>query len=105
MEFLETSIFTKQVVELLSEIEYADLQIFLMQYPDVGSVIPHAKGLRKLRWKAKGKGKRSGIRIIYYWYFSKSQIFLLLAYRKNQVSDLTKKQIDQLACFVKEGVI
>ena len=105
MEFLETSFFMKCIVELLQDHEYADLQIYLTEHPDAGVVIPQASGLRKLRWKAKGKGKRSGIRIIYYWRFSRSQIFMMLVYRKSDSQDLSKRQLKELAKFVKEGVL
>lgn len=105
MEFLETSFFTKRIIELLDDNEYADLQVYLTRHPDAGDVIPHASGLRKLRWKAKGKGKRSGIRVIYYWRFSRSQIFMMLAYCKSDFVDLSKRQLKELARFVKEGVL
>ncbi|MDP8213313.1 MAG: hypothetical protein P9X22_08535 [Candidatus Zapsychrus exili] len=105
MEFLETSVFTKQITSILLDYEYADLQIYLTRHPDVGSLIPCGAGLRKVRWKARGKGKRSGVRIIYYWYFSKSQIFMLLAYKKSESTDLSKRHLKQLAKFVKEGIL
>lgn len=65
MEFIETSVFTRQITELLTDAEYEQLQHVLLLYPLTGDLIKHSGGLRKLRWKAKGKGKRSGIRAIY----------------------------------------
>jgi len=105
MEFLETSIFTKQITGILKDYEYADMQIYLTKSPNAGALIPEGAGLRKLRWKVAGKGKRSGIRVIYYWYFSRSQIFLLLTYKKSESDDLSKRQLKELAKFVKEGVL
>jgi len=55
--------------------------------------------------KTGGKGKRVGIRIIYYWYFAQSQIFMLLAYKKNESTDISRKQLKKLAELVKEGVL
>jgi len=104
MEFLETSVFTKQVTSIFQDYEYADLQVFLTRHPGAGALIPNTGGLRKIRWKARGQGKRAGVRIIYYWYFSRSQIFMLLAYRKSESSDISKKQLKQLAKIIKEGV-
>jgi len=66
MEFLETSVFTRQITDVLRDYEYADLQIYLTEHSDAGALIPNGAGLRKIRWKARGKGKRAGIRIIYY---------------------------------------
>lgn len=105
MEFLETPVFTRQVTEILQDHEYADLQALLSTQPDAGVLIPHGSGLRKIRWRARGKGKRSGVRIIYYWYFSRSQIFMLLAYKKSESADISRRQLKQLAAFVKEGVL
>jgi len=105
MEFLETSVFTRQIEEILTGFEYADLQVYLAGYPDAGTLIPGGQGLRKVRWKARGKGKRSGIRVIYYWYFSKSQIFMLLAYKKSQSADLSRRQLKELAKAVRGGIL
>ncbi len=66
MRFVETSIFSKQVKELLEDEEFRGLQLALLLRPEQGAVIPNSGGLRKIRWGAKGKGKRGGIRAIYY---------------------------------------
>ncbi len=50
MQFIETSIFTRQVTALLSDDEYSLLQIALAAHPDMGATIPHSGGLRKVRW-------------------------------------------------------
>ena len=105
MEFFETSIFTKQITGILRDYEYADLQVYLTKQPEAGALIPNGGGLRKLRWKARGKGKRAGIRVIYYGYFSKSQIFMLLAYKKSESADLSKRQLKELVKIVKESVL
>jgi len=105
MEFLETSIFTKQVTNILRDYEYADLQVYLTKQPEAGVVIPNGGGLRKVRWRARGKGKRAGIRVIYFWYFSRSQIFMLLVYKKSETAELSKRQLKVLAAIVKEGAI
>lgn len=64
--FFETSVFTRRVTELLSDYEYAELQRTLVANPNAGDVIPGSGGLRKIRWAAQGRGKRGGVRIIYY---------------------------------------
>ena len=64
LEFRETVIFTRDITRLLSDDEYSELV-----QPEAGDLIPGTSGLRKLRWseRRRGKGKRGGIRVIYYW--------------------------------------
>lgn len=63
--FIEHPTFTKQIESLFSDEEYRRLQTDLAANPESGDVIPGLGGLRKVRWGAKGKGKRGGARIIY----------------------------------------
>jgi mRNA-degrading endonuclease RelE of RelBE toxin-antitoxin system len=67
MIIVETSIFTRQVQVLLDDDDYRRLQTTLVLRPDAGDLIPGGGGLRKIRWGAKGRGKRGGVRTIYYW--------------------------------------
>jgi hypothetical protein len=52
MVFIESAVFTRQVQELLTDDEYADLQWHLALYPKAGDVIQDTGGLRKVRWAA-----------------------------------------------------
>ena len=88
MEFIEAPIFTKLVHEYLSDDEYIALQWELILHPATGMVIPGSGGLRKLRWGAKGNGKRSGVRIIYYYKNFEEQIWLLTIYSKNEEENI-----------------
>jgi hypothetical protein len=99
---IETSIFTRQVQALLSDEEYRQLQSKLVDHPDVGAVIPGSGGLRKVRWLLKGRGKRGGVRTIYYWAVSRNQILMLLMYAKNEQADLTPQQLNALRKIVEE---
>ncbi|QBR84722.1 hypothetical protein E3983_10325 [Legionella israelensis] len=92
MIFIETPIFTEDVQVLLSDKEYADFQQYLAENPMAGDVIQQTGGLRKIRWSAKGKGKRGGVRIIYYYVMPDSQIRLLLIYQKGIQDNLTAEQ-------------
>ena len=92
MEFVETSIFTKQINTLVDDDVYRALQIRLAIDPKSGAVIRASGGLRKIRLAARGKGKRGGARIIYFHLESSHQIGMLLAYRKDQQDDLTADQ-------------
>ena len=102
MIIIEFPSFTRAITTLLSEDEYAELQWTLVRYPDIGDIIPGCKGLRKMRWRLKNKGKRGGIRVIYYWVTADDQILMLLAYAKNQQDDLTEVQKQILVNLVKE---
>ena len=105
MEFLETDIFTKQIQAILTDQEYSYLQASLINKPNFGALIPGGKGLRKLRWSVKEKGKSGGARIIYYWYVDDEQIYMLCAFKKTDQADLTKDQLKMLAQYVKKGVL
>lgn len=102
MEIIETSVFTRQITELISDEEYGELQFALVQNPDLGDIIQHSGGIRKIRWAGSGRGKRGGIRVIYYWQVSEDQIYMLLAYAKNQQENLTPDQLRLLRKLVKE---
>ncbi len=99
---IETSIFTRQVQALLTDEEYRRLQMTLILHPDLGAVIPGSGGLRKVRWSLQGRGKRGGVRIIYYWAVSKDQILMLLMYAKNEQDNLTSEQLKVLRRIVEE---
>jgi hypothetical protein len=64
--FIETRLFTRLVGEYLSDREYSDLQVALAANPELGDVIPGSGGVRKLRRAIRGRGKRGGVRVIYF---------------------------------------
>jgi hypothetical protein len=99
---IETSIFTRQVQALLTTEEYRQLQMALVLQPDLGKVIPRSGGLRKVRWSLPGRGKRGGVRTIYYWAVANDQILMLLMYAKNEQDDLTPDQLKVLRNIVKD---
>jgi hypothetical protein len=104
MIFIESKAFTKAAQELLSEEEILELQKRLLQNPQLGVVIPGTRSLRKLRLRlqARGKGKRGGARIIYYFLQRKSHLHLLLLYSKGKKDDLTPQEIKILNALVEE---
>jgi hypothetical protein len=96
MVIIETSIFTKKITTLLNDEEYRALQNVLVERPGSGDIIQGSGGIRKIRWGASGHGKRGGARVIYYWATNHDQIFMLYAYSKNELDDLTKGQLSAL---------
>jgi len=100
--FLETPVFTRQIKALVDDDQYRELQDLLLTHPDAGDLIPRSGGLRKIRMGIGGRGKRGGARVIYYWMKSESQIYMLLAYAKNEQEDLTSEQVKLLKGLIQE---
>jgi hypothetical protein len=93
---IETSVFTRQVLSLLADEEYRRLQVLLSERPNAGALIKGSGGLRKVRWTVEGRGKRGGVRIIYFWAVAADQLLLLLIYPKNVRDDLSPAQLNAL---------
>lgn len=88
MVVIEAPTFSRLVYDYLSDDEYAALQWALTLHPELGALIPGSGGLRKLRWAMPGKGKRGGLRVIYYWRNSVGEIWLLTLYAKNEAANI-----------------
>jgi hypothetical protein len=102
IEFIEFPVFIKLIDELLTEEQRREMQNSMLENPEVGVVIAGGGGIRKMRWKLGQRGKSGGIRIIYFLNPTKTVVYFLLAYAKSEKSDLTQKQIKELAKFAKE---
>ncbi len=100
--FIEHPNFTKQIQSLFSDEEYREFQADLAAKPESGDVIPGLAGLRKVRWSAKGKGKRGGARIIYLLIPEPGVVYLFYAYTKGDISDMKPDQKKRLAGLVEE---
>jgi mRNA-degrading endonuclease RelE of RelBE toxin-antitoxin system len=94
--FVETPIFARRIADYLDDDEYCRLQTFLVLHPQTGKIIQGSGGLRKLRWAGSGRGKRGGLRVIYYRWVSKDRISMLTVYSKSERDDLTADQLKQL---------
>ncbi len=100
MVFIETSVFTRQIKSLIPDDSYLEMQQFLARLPTAGDLIRGSNGCRKLRWHVPGRGKRGGIRLIYYWVRNDDQILMLTAYSKTVTDDLITAQIKALGQLV-----
>src|SRR5689334_5374471 len=91
MEFIEAPAFTRYVSDYLDDDEYRALQKQLGLGPGAGDLIPGTGGFRKIRWadKKRGKGRRGGLRVIYFHFAADHQIWLMTLYGKNEAADLT----------------
>jgi hypothetical protein len=97
-QFVETPAFTRFREDYLDDDGFAELQRYLATNPEAGDMVPGAGGIRKLRWKdlRRGKGRRGGLRVIYYCFLSEQEIWLLTLYDKDEAADLTKDERGQL---------
>jgi mRNA-degrading endonuclease RelE of RelBE toxin-antitoxin system len=101
MIFIESEAFEQNRERYLGDDQYGLLQAALMANPEAGALIPGAGGVRKVRWAVDGKGKRGGLRVIYYWITARGHILLLTLYRKFEVNDLSPKERKALGVLVK----
>ena len=105
VEFVEFSHFARNISLLGDDEDYLALQIALMERPDAGAIIPGSGGLRKLRWAGSGRGKRGGLRLIYYYVTTEGQVLLLHLYAKNEMDDLPQTLLKQLKQEVEQHVL
>ena len=81
--FVETRLFSQLVKSYLPDDEYRQVQLRIIQNPDCGAVVPGSGGVRKLRWRAAGRGKRGGYRVIHFIHRPQEVIWMLTIYPKN----------------------
>lgn len=94
--FIELPPFAALRDELFEDDEFADFQAYLCQNPEAGDVIPQTNGCRKIRWRAQGKGKRGGARVIYFLRNAAGQIVLVAVYGKNERADVPRDWLRKL---------
>jgi mRNA-degrading endonuclease RelE of RelBE toxin-antitoxin system len=87
--FIETKLFTRLADEHLSDDDLSRLQVYLNENAEAGDIIRGSGGVRKLRWAAAGRGKRGGLRIIYYLRSKQGEIWLLTLYAKNVAESIS----------------
>jgi len=89
---VELPAYLRKANKLFTQTELKDVVDYIATYPEAGDEIPGTGGLRKLRFAAKGQGKRSGARVVYFWYTEAIPIYLIACYGKNEKADLTSEQ-------------
>lgn len=101
--FIELPAFERHRSDYLDDEAFRALQEELMKNPEAGDLIEGTGGLRKLRFAdaKRGKGKRGGLRVIYFYWDGKSQFWLFTLYGKDEAADLTPAQRAQLKVMVK----
>lgn len=92
--FFETPLFSRLRPDYLTDESYRALQEVLLESPELGDVMPGTGGFRKMRWEdaRRGKGKRGGLRVIYYYLSTDHQVWFFTLYGKDEALDLTANE-------------
>lgn len=86
--FIQTKLFARLFDELFSDDDLVELERYLMENPEAGAVVAGSGGVRKMRWGVPGRGKRGGVRIIYYLRLSQERVWLLTLYPKSETDSI-----------------
>lgn len=92
----EMAPFSEWADRCLSEVERIALTDFVAAFPTAGDLVPNSGGVRKLRWRLAGRGKRGGARVIYFFGGVHIPLFLVMAYDKLRKADLTSAELKQM---------
>ena len=96
LTFIELRPFALVRDKYLDDDDFLALQFYLSVHPDAGDVIAHSGGCRKLRWTAQGRGRRGGVRVIYFLPLNRRQIVLMTMYAKNVQENVDPKLLRRL---------
>ncbi len=82
--FVESVAFDRVRALYLNDDDYGQLQQFMMQNPEAGAIVRGSGGVRKLRWRREGAGKRGGLRVIYFVRYRPNEFWMLALYAKTR---------------------
>ncbi|WP_322048754.1 toxin [Paraburkholderia sp. J67] len=104
--FVELPLFRERRHSYLDDDEYRALQNDLLANPEMGDVIRHTGGLRKMRHRdtRRQKGKRGGLRVIYYYWSGGAQFWMFFIYDKDEMVDLTSQEAKALGTMLKAEI-
>jgi hypothetical protein len=101
--FVELPAFERHRARYLDDEAFQGVQNLLLNDPEAGDVMQNTGGLRKLRFadQGRGKGKRGGLRVIYYWWSAGFQFWLFTLFSKDDMTDLTPQQRKMFRVMIK----
>ncbi len=102
MNLYVTRTYERTIRKLLAEDARREMEAAIVAAPEAAPVIRGTGGIRKLRWAGSGRGKRGGIRTIYFWHASAEAVYMLTAYAKTDRDDLTSADRKALARLVSD---
>jgi len=91
-----TSVYEKRVGKILREEERNAMELYVAANPEIHPVVAGTGGVRKARWGRQGKGKRGGVRVVYFYRFTTDVVYFLDIYAKAVKEDLTPADKQQL---------
>ena len=94
---VETQVFIAAAKDCLAEEERFDAITMIANNPECGDLIHGGSGIRKVRFAIGGRGKRGGVRIVYYFHDERVPIFMLTVFAKNERTDLSRAELNLLA--------
>jgi len=95
IEFIETSLFTRQIQAIATDDELKELQSELIESPDKGDLMPGTGGLRKIRMATGSQGKSGSARVVYFL-ATDEVIYLVMAYPKSAKESLIEAEKAEL---------
>jgi mRNA-degrading endonuclease RelE of RelBE toxin-antitoxin system len=93
---VETLDFQKDAAKIWTQSELADFIGWIAANPLAGDVIPATHGARKVRWSVQGRGKRGGVRVIYFAVTNQGVLVLIAIYTKNEQTNMSAKDINDI---------
>ncbi len=101
--FVELPAFERRRAQYVDDEAFRVLQYVLMRNPVAGDPIQETGGLRKLRFAdaRRGKGKRGGLRVVYYWWEPGPEFWLFTLFDKDEMTDLRPQDRRALKAMVK----
>jgi hypothetical protein len=102
----ETGLFMRQAAGIWSDNDRSAFVDFIAANPEEGEVIAETGGIRKVRWRRQGSGKRGGVRVIYFYHDLGMPLYLLMVYAKARQEDLSpdeKKRVRELVAAIKQA--
>jgi len=102
---VETNEYLKQAATCMSDKVREEFIDFIAEHPSSGHIIQGTGGARKVRCRKEGRGKRAGVRIIYYYHNKDMPIFLFTAYGKNQRATISESEKKELKSILKQLIV
>ena len=106
MRIVATRAYERAVRKLMTDVARHEMEGSIAADPDGAPLIRGTGGIRKLRWAGSGRGKRGGIRTVYFWHVGPGIVYMLAAYAKADRDDLTaadRKALSRLVAAIKRG--